>query len=296
MDIDEIIKKSIDLHVHVSPEIIPRKFNLDELKKYERGKIRGIGAKNHFFPVVESFISNKKEPIIFNSITLNNYVGGFNADAVNALADISSNPIIVWFPTINAENFKNKNDLEIPKEWLGNKPGRKIALRKSSEIKGLSVVNSRGRLKKEVMEVLKIIKKRKAILATGHISWKESKKLIQYAVKEMGINKIIITHPIYQRINMPIEVQKELSQLGAFIEQCYSMYSIDKITINKIVKQIKEIGAEKCILTSDVGQTFSLNPSEALKKFAVLLKKEGITNEEIKEMLIKNPNFLIQNN
>jgi len=33
---------------------------------------------------------------------------------------------------------------------------------------------------------------------------------------------------------MPIDVQKELAGMGALIEHCYSMHSIDKIPMNKI--------------------------------------------------------------
>ena len=111
----------------------------------------------------------------------------------------------------------------------------------------------------------------------------------------MGITKIIVTHPIYQRINMPVEVQKKLTALGAKIEQCYSMYSIDKIPVIKIARQIKEVGVKNCILSSDVGQLFSPSPSEALEIFGGLLQKEGITLTELQTMLVDNPKLLIRN-
>jgi predicted metal-dependent phosphotriesterase family hydrolase len=88
---------------------------------------------------------------------------------------------------------------------------------------------------------------------------------------------------------MPIHVQKELADMGALIEQCYSMYSIDKIPISKIARQIKLLGAKNCILSSDVGQIFSKNPSEALADFMFLLEKEGITKQELRQMLVNNP-------
>src|SRR3989344_2007451 len=99
--------------------------------------------------------------------------------------------------------------------------------------------------------------------------------------------------PNYRKIDMPIEVQKELAGLGALMEQCISMYSIDKISIDKIAKQIREVGAKNCILSSDVGQTFSKSPSEALADFITLLEVEGITEDEIKIMLIHNPGRLV---
>lgn len=84
-----------------------------------------------------------------------------------------------------------------------------------------------------------------------------------------------------------------MARMGAFIEQCFSMYSIDRIPIKKITAQIKAVGAEKCILSSDVGQTFSKNPSAALLEFILLLENEGITEKEIEQMLVKNPRHLV---
>ena len=69
MNNKEIIKNAVDLHVHIGPESIPRKFTLPDLVKYEKGKIRGIAVKNHFFPTV--FADNSptsKNPSIIHSL------------------------------------------------------------------------------------------------------------------------------------------------------------------------------------------------------------------------------------
>lgn len=296
MNYKKILQQSIDLHVHIGPEIIPRKFTLPELLKSEKNKLKGIAVKNHFFPTVamgNEKIFNQKNPFVINSVTLNNYLGGFNTDIIRASAELSSRPIIVWFPTLHTNCFLKGEKFEIPKEWIASKLRKKIKLRLAQNIKKLTIFDKSGKIKKEVKKILETMKQYNAILATGHLSWQESQKLIKYAVK-IGLRKIIITHPVYTKINMPIEIQKELANLGAYIEHCFSMYLIDKIAIKKIVKQIKEVGSENCILSSDIGQTFSPKPSEALKKFIQLLKKEGIIEKEIKKMLVVNPNQLIK--
>ena len=63
--------------------------------------------------------------------------------------------------------------------------------------------------------------------------------------------------------------------------------------IEKIAEQIKYVGADNCILSSDMGQINSPAPSEALKKFTELLNQEGITEEELKIMGEQNPRKLI---
>lgn len=297
MDYQEILEQAIDLHVHIGPEMIPRKFTLPDLISYETGKLRGVGVKNHFFPTIAmgKLPTRDKEEdfIVINSVVLNRYVGGFNPDIIRACAELSEKPIIVWFPTLHTENFLLSQKTEIPEEWIDPNLRGKITLRRSVDVKPLAIFDSDKRLLEEVKGVLNVIKEQSAILATGHLSWQDSYELVKFASNEVGIGKIIITHPIYQKIAMPVSTQKELAQLGALIEHCYSMYSIDKIPIRKIAEQIKEVGATNCILSSDVGQIFSKSPSESLADFMALLIGEGITEEEIKTMLIVNPGKLV---
>lgn len=283
------VKNFIDMHVHVGPEPLPRKFTAKTIEKAEKGKIKGMVLKNHFSPT-SHFIKSLGEPenpILIGSVVLNSYVGGLNPEAIYAAANPSKRPIIVWFPTINAENFLRKSKFEIPLEWArkGFKP------RLSAEINGIKIASG-GKLTKITRDVLKAIKENNCILATGHLSWQETALLVKESLKA-GIKKIIVTHPIYQLIDMPMEVQKQLAQNeGVYIEHSYSMRLIDRIPIKKIAGQIKAVEAEKCIMTSDMGQISSPKPSEALSKFAELLKEE-ITEKEIRTMGEANPRKLI---
>lgn len=290
MIIRNIIKQAIDIHLHVGPEVIPRKYTTESFVAAEAGKIRGAVLKNHFYPT-QPFINeveDRKGMQLFGGIVLNNAVGGMNPEVIYASYLLSKKPIMVWFPTINAENFLKKSEFEIAPEWV-NKKG--FSGRKAKYVNPVKIMNGKV-LTKEAIEILRMIKKCNAVLATGHISWEESMLVVSEAIK-IGINKIVITHPIYQRINMPIDVQKKLAKKGCFIEQSYSMYAIDKIPIAKIAGQIKEVGSGNVILSSDVGQTFSPSPSEALYMFSQLLKKEGITNNELFTMLVTNPKKLL---
>lgn len=287
----DIVRQSIDIHLHIGPEIIPRRYTTDTLIAEEKEKLGGAVLKNHFYPT-QPFISGVKDEkglMLFGSIVLNNSVGGINPEGIYASSLLSDRPIMVWFPTINAENFLRQSRFEIAPEWVRNS---RFMGRKSKDVQPVTIIKN-GKLTKDSMLVLKAIKKCNAILATGHISWKESRILVNRALKE-GIKQIVITHPIYQYINMPIAVQKELAKKGCFIEQSYSMYSIDKILISKIAKQIKDVGSKSIILSSDMGQAFSPSPSKALLDFAYLLEKEGITKIELFRMLVINPKKLLR--
>lgn len=292
MNLKKIIKSAIDLHVHIGPEVIPRKFEIRSLLKKQTNKISGLAVKNHFFstaPWVAGYSSNSIN--ILPSVTLNNSVGGLNPDIVYQSSYLNKQPLIVWFPTINSELFLKNSKYEIPPEWV-NKKGFKPRL--SKNIKPVKILNRNGRLNIRAKNTLRAINKTNSILATGHISPTESFKLVKKAL-EVGIKKIIVTHPIYQKINMPIKMQKKLALMGAYIEQCYSMYSIDKIAIKKIAKQIKIIGSQYCFLSSDVGQPFSPDPDQALLSFSKLLLEQGFNLSDLKTMLVDNPKKIISN-
>ena len=288
------VKNFIDLHVHTGPEVFPRKFTVSKFIGEEKGKIKGLALKNHFYPTMPLIKSeNDQEDLIFiGSVTLNNYVGGLNPDAIYAAAKISERPIIVWFPTINADVFLERSKYEIPPEWVGGN----FKSRLSSEVKSIKVVDGNGKITEETLKVLEAIKENNCILATGHISWQDAKILVETAY-EIGIRKIIVTHPIYQYIDMPVEVQKELSKLeGVYIEQNYAMYLIDKILMEKIVDQINIVGPENCIMVSDMGQINNPSPSEALERFSESLIESGISEEEVRMMGEINPLKLIETN
>lgn len=284
-----IITQAIDLHVHIGPEIIPRKYTAQALADTERGNIAGCVLKNHFYPTAGMFdIKDIIDIQLFGSCVLNNSVGGMNAEAIYAASLVAPKPLVVWFPTINSEQFLRSNKYEIAPEWVED---RSIRLKSASEtIPVLVSINSR--LLPEVKRVIEMIALVKGVLATGHIAANESFLVAKYA-RRLNI-PVIVTHPIYQYINMPINMQKELAAMGCYIEQSYSMFSMDGVAIAKIANQIKAVGANSVVLSSDVGQSFSPSPSTALRLFCELLLKKGIGLRELETMLVKNPRIILQ--
>ncbi len=173
------IRGFIDLHVHIGPEILPRKYSVQTLITEEQGKIGGMALKSHFYPTLPLIksIKDTKKLILVGSVTLNNYIGGLNSDAIYASAKLSTLPIIVWFPTINAQNFLDTSKYEIPPEWVGNG----FVSRQSKDVTGLTVLKN-GKLSLNTIIVLRAIKENNTILATGHLAAKAAALLVKEAV------------------------------------------------------------------------------------------------------------------
>ena len=297
-EIDRIVKKSYDLHFHIGPDILPRKYKVEQLIKEEEGKIAGIALKSHSFPTITGILASKDEEShlkLFGSITMNYFMGGFNPSAIYASSIMSKSfPIIVWFPTIHAENHlrHNYSNYEIPPEWVKDPD---FVPRIKTELKAIRVIDWNNTLFNKCRRVLKMIKKMNCIIATGHLSWEESEVLASEALKEDI--KVIITHPNQKDIAMPLRTQKELARKGAYIEHCYIMYldrdSEDDYPLDEMADKINEVGADHCILTSDAGQTGNPSSSRSLKEFITLLSKQGITKSQFEKMLIRNPKKIL---
>jgi len=277
-----IIKNAYDLHVHVWPEIIPRKYTVQSLAKEMDGKLTWVAVKNHMYPTIfgktECVPSSIK---VIYSVTLNHPVGGMNAEAVKASAMISHGPIIVRFPTIHSRIHLRYHSEEIPKEWVGN---TQFVSRLSKDLAPVVVIDDSGILTSETMQVLDTMKTYELILATWHLDIQESFQVIDYACR-IGINKKIITHPIYHVQDYSIEDQKRLVDKWCRLELPAAMWYIDHVPIEKMIYQIRNIWVDYYFLSSDSGQLFSDSPDQVLNKFCIQLYQSWLTEKEIKTML-----------
>lgn len=60
-----------------------------------------------------------------------------------------------------------------------------------------------------------------------------------------------------------------------------------------MVKVINDIGADKIILSTDLGQSGNPTPSDGLKNFIGLLIENGISENDIQQMIKQNPYYLL---
>ncbi|MEG1642241.1 MAG: DUF6282 family protein [Synergistaceae bacterium] len=292
-----------DLHVHCGPEGIERKYDFMELDEMaNKNNVRGIVAKSHFFSTVPWSYSSKKHGAgkLHGSLVLNHYQGGINHYAVASSASLKyqGKPClsIVWMPTIHAKGHiemqrEHGQTYDIPAEWTDGIMSP--ASSPLNEIEPIYILNEKT--KQETEKVIKIIAEQNLTLATGHLTKDEILWLVPNAVSH-GVKKIILTHPLYDATALSCSDIKALTSYnGVYAEQSYGLMLIDNLPIQKIIEQIKAVGAEKTILTTDLGQKQNEDPPQGMKTFIKLLKKEGITEEELNQMINLNPDKIINN-
>jgi hypothetical protein len=290
----ELLEGAYDLHVHSGPDVMNRKLDdLDMADRIQKIGMKGWGIKSHYFCTAErAKLVKKVYPNInpIGAIALNNSVGGLNPLAVEMAARDGAK--IVWMPTFDATNeqefFKKGNHKQLP-FWAK----LQMELIEQGKTQTSITILEDSKLKKEVFDVLDVIKQYNLILATGHLSKEETFAIVKAAV-DMDIKKIVITHPNFPSIDFSKEEQKELSLMGAYMEHCFTTPHSNKTTWEAVYEQIRFVGPEKCLLSTDLGQPNGPFPEEGLLEFVTRLVENGFTKDEVKQMTIKNTGFLVE--
>lgn len=295
------IRGFFDLHVHCGPEAIPRKYDFMELSELIAANgMGGAVIKSHFHSTAPWAYMAAVHGCnnLYGSLVLNHYVGGINPNAVLASLGIEyeGEPClkVVWMPTSHAKGhydmqIANGQEYDIPSEWTGGVPSR--GRQKLIMIKPISIFEPET--KERLHRVLDILAENDLVLATGHLTRDEVLYLVPEAVKA-GVNKIILTHPVYKATGLSTEDLIELTRFeGVFVEQSYGLVLIDGLAISQIAEQIRIIGAERTVLTGDLGQKQSIDPPAGMREYFNLLMEEGIFASEIEQMVCANPRTLL---
>ena len=284
MIIDDLVRGSIDMHCHHAPnDLFECRLDALETAKYARQMgMRGLVLKSTYFPTAPlATMVNQLVPEVkvFGSVCLDYEIGGLNYEALEPLAKFGTK--VVWMPTHSSANSRN-NMIKLP----GVNPGGE----------GFSLLTSDNKLVPEMARILAIIKKFDMVLANGHISPRETFALVA-AAQTIGITKIVITHGLgmFGKEPFNLEELRRLGQMGAYIEHCYVGFLPNELRDDHqpMVKAIKYIGAEHCIISTDLGQYYNPPPAEGMRMFMALLLKNGITEEEIMLMAKVNPSKLL---
>ena len=282
------IEDLMDTHFHSAPDAFGRAFDDEEAAQLYKDK--GMAAfvmKNHVVPTADRawFVRKHVAGIkAFGGVVLNGAVGGINADAVQWLWRMQGNyGRAVWFPTIDSDNHV-KHFKDAPE--------------------GIKVLGADGKVLPAVTEVLKVCAKQKLVVNTGHLSPSEALALIA-AARDVGADRIIITHAQFEVVNMSLDEMKKAGGMGAKMELCAMgplmgpeahnawMRAWRLVKIQETVQAIKEVGAQHFVLGTDLGQAGNPSHADGLQMFVSELMAQGITKDQIKLMGRETPGALL---
>jgi hypothetical protein len=268
---------AIDIHVHSDPDNVRRSLDGLEAARFAKDKgMRAIVLKSHFDPTAGlAFLARKAVPGIevFGGIDLNLPVGGMNVHAVEHMARVNGGwGRVVWMSTFDSENQVRSGKSNAP----------------------FVRVSQSSALLPETKAVIAAIAKHNFVLASGHVSAEEALLMFEEG-RRLGVRGMVATHGMSAPTSLTVEQAQRACQLGAFIEFTSGTLATPnaQAKIGRLADDIRKVGVEHAILSSDLGQAGNPLPAEGYATYIDALRKKGFTDQELDRMAKQNPARLL---
>ena len=275
---DELLSGIYDLHIHTSPDAVPRKCSDIELgRRLTAAGMAGCAIKSHYFDTAaRAALLQEQFPHLraAGGVVLNRSVGGINPDAVERSAQAGGK--LVWFPTLEARSYQQFRHWDDPS---------------FDPAPFLTVLDGYGALIPQAVAVLKAAARNGQTVGTGHLSAREGMALAAEAAR-LGC-RIVLTHADNPADQYTTQQQVEAVRQGALVEHCFFTTYFDRTPIEEIAAQIRAVGCDHVILTTDFGQPNAPYSDEGMALYGELLLKQGFSREELRVMMAENPGKLI---
>ncbi len=271
------LRGAIDIHVHSYPDRVPRVLDGLEAARQARDKgLRAIVLKSHYDPTAGlAWQARKAVPGIevFGGIDLNLPVGGMNVHAVENMVQTNGGwGRMVWMSTFDAEN----------------------QVRSTKASRPFVRVSDNGALLPETKAVIAAIAKHGLVLASGHVSAAEALLMFEEG-RRVGVRAMVATHGMSTPTLLSVEQAKRANALGALVEFTGDTMQGPnaRARVDRIAADIRSIGVEHAIVSSDLGKGGAEMPVEGFATLLEALRQKGFTDRELDQLVKDNPARLL---
>jgi len=280
----DLLAGAIDMHVHTAPDQIERWGTDPDVARAARDAgMDGVVIKSHVVPTMDrAAVTNELlgEELLYGGIALNGAVGGLNSEAVTVA--LNQGARVVWLPTVwNAHHARIARAEPVDVLAGFTVPGPDAELR----------IEQDGAVTGAVAEIINLVAEHDAVLATGHSSPAAIETVVE-AGADAGAT-VVVTHPFFHVVDLPIETQHRLAEMGAVLEFCaFSLQNSPEHSIDRIVDAVDRIGAESCVLATDFGQVDN-PPVEGFARCLDDLLDAGLDRATLEQLVQGTPARLL---
>lgn len=291
---DPLLAGAIDIHHHGYPEIsLDQRMPLDdaaELRHARAAGMAGIVFKSHMWPTcakVHLLAAAVPGIAAYSSLTMNPIAGGFSPIAVESAARQGAK--FLFFPTWGAAHDRHRGGFS---HHLAHMLVSAAGLDAST---ALTVTDAGGRVRPEVLECLAVAGAHGMAIGTGHISPAES-LAVAAAAKDFGIDEVFFQHPDSNSVAATRDDIREMARRGAVIELCALglLPPLQRIKPSWMVEVIEDVGADKCVLTTDTFFEWAPPAAETLRMTARILVSMGVGADTVRKLVRDVPRRLLR--
>jgi hypothetical protein len=316
---NELIRGAIDIHVHAGPHLISSPRRVDPFEAAEQAREAGMRAIVYMDVFSDScgtaWLVKRRIPGIevFGGIILNSCYGGINPRAVRTALHYGGGAKFVQFGThsthfMTSREAKNIDGTLVPIKDLYPEFAR-TELSRSIQIP-LDFISP------ELDEILTLVAQYPGVyLNTGHVSGEEAIRLVDLSFS-YGITGVVVAGTAVAELS--VEEQKHVAGKGAYLEHSVAQYIGDgtiprthyyvepeymydgivdaakhRPSLRGLGDQIRDVGPEHFIISSDYGLRALPTPVEGMRMMAACLLDMAFSSEEIRTMMCTNPANLL---
>lgn len=280
----KLLEGAVDMHVHTAPDQVDRwGSDFAVARAALEAGMDGVVVKNHVVPTMDrASLTNEAlgTDVLLGGVVLNGAVGGLNPEAVEVA--LAQDAAVVWLPTVwNAHHatIARNDPVESLTGFTVPGPDRQIE------------ITAKESVTPGVQAVIDILAASDAILATGHSSPEAIRAVVDAGV-DAGV-PVVVTHPFFHVVDLSIDEQEELAEMGAILEFCaYSLQNTPEHSVDRIVDAVERIGAESCVLATDYGQADN-HPVQGFATVIDDLLDAGLDYDTVDQLVRRTPAHLL---
>jgi len=316
----ELLKGSIDIHVHAGPHIFSSPRRVDPFQAARLARDAGMQSIV-YMDVFEmsngtAWLVNREVPDfkVYGGLILNTVYGGMNPRAVKTALSYGDGAKYISFGAHSTYYQAAREGRVVDGEFVPlSEIYPKFKTEELDRCISIPVDEAPG---DDLDEILKLIAANPHVyMITGHVSAEEGVRLVELA-EEYGINKTVVSSAV-TKIASTSQLQY-MTDMGAFIEYTLAAYThtttipkthyyvereyasidegmsgADEGGVKHVAEQIGELGAEHCVICTDFGVYTLPTPVEGFREFIACLLDMGTPQEDIRMMSKTNPETIL---
>ncbi len=316
----ELMKGSIDIHVHAGPHIFSSPRRVDPFQAARMARDAGMQAIV-YMDVFEmsngtAWLVNREVPDfkVYGGLILNTVYGGMNPRAVKTALSYGDGAKYISFGAHSTYYQAAREGRDVNGEFV---PLSVIYPKfKTEELDRCIQIPVDEAPGEDLDEILKLIAANPDVyLITGHVSAEEGVRMVDLA-EEYGIKKTVVSSAVTKIASM--DQLQYMADKGAFIEYTLAAYThtttipkthyyvereyasidegmsgADEGGVKHMAEQIQELGAKHCVICTDFGVYTLPAPVEGFREFIACLLDMGLPKEDIIAMSKTNPEKIL---
>lgn len=315
----ELLKNSIDIHVHAGPHIFSSPRRVDPFQAARQARDAGMQSIV-YMDVFEmsngtAWLVNREVPDfkVYGGLILNTVYGGMNPRAVKTALKYGDGAKYISFGAHSTYYQAAREGRIVDGEFV---PLSELYPKFKTEELDRCIRIPDEAPSPELDEILKLIADNPHVyMITGHVSADEGVRLVDFA-EEYGIEKVVVSSAVTKIASM--DQLQYMADKGAFIEYTLAAYthtttipkthyyvereyaSIDEGMsgteeggVKHIAEQIMELGAKHCVICTDFGVYTLPEPVEGFREFIACLLDMGVPQEDIRKLSKTNPETIL---